>query len=79
MLEAHEQLHGVKFGLEILNFTLVFLLELLEKPDELVLRSLDLLIEHFSALLQVPANVAHSILARGFSHALLKPVWTTDT
>jgi hypothetical protein len=79
MLKAHEQLHGIKFGPQILNFAGVFLLELLENPVELVLRSLDLLIEHFGPLLQVATNVAHLILVRRFSHALLKPSWTTDT
>ena len=79
MLKAREQLHGIKFGLQILNFAVVFLLELLEKPVELVLRRLDLLIEHFGPLLQVAANVAHSILVRRFTHALPKPSWATDT
>ena len=79
MLKAHEQLHGIKFGLQILNFAVVFLLELRDKPVELIPRSLDLLIKHFDPLLQVATNVAHLILPRRFGHALLKPSWGTGT
>jgi hypothetical protein len=78
MLKGREQLHGIKFGFQTLNFAVVFLLELRDKPVELIPSNLDLLIKHFGPLLQVATNVAHLILAR-FGHALLKPSWGTDT
>ena len=79
MLKAHEQLHGIKFGFQTLDFAVVFLLELRDKPVELIPSILDLLIKHFGPLLQVATNVAHLILVRRSSHALLKPSWRTNT
>ena len=79
MLKAHEQLHGIKFGFQTLDFAVVFLLELRDKPVELIPSNLDLLIKHFGSLLQVATNVAHLILVRRSSHAVLKPSREADT
>ena len=85
MLKTHEQLHGIKFGLQTLNFAVVFLLELRDKPVELIPPRFDLLIKHFGPLLQVATNVAHLmnvahlILVRRSSHAVLKPSREADT
>jgi hypothetical protein len=79
LLKTHEQLHRIKLGLQILHFAIVFLLELLDKPVELILSSLDLLIKHFGPLLQLATDVAHLSLVRRSSDALLKPSWGTNT
>ena len=79
MLKGREQLHGIKFGFRTLNFAVVFLLELRDKPVELIPSNLDLLIKHFGPLLQVATNVAHLILVRRSSYAVLKPSREADT
>jgi len=59
ILRLHHHAHGLKVGLQLFKFSLVFKLELLENFIELTLRCADLPRNPIGTLLQVTTDVTH--------------------
>ena len=57
----HDDAHGVKVGLQLLKFSLVFKLELLENFVELTLRCAELLRNPIGTVLQITTDVTHRL------------------
>jgi hypothetical protein len=61
IFHLHDHAHGVKVGLQLLKFSLVFKLELLENFVELTLRCAELLRNPIGTVLQVTTDVTHRL------------------
>jgi hypothetical protein len=61
ILSPANYVNGIEVGLQILEFAVMFLLEMFHQLFELSLRSIDLLLKQVGPFLQIATDVTHGV------------------